>query len=64
MADVDSGGDIVFGDRAAFSGAAVDIGRLLEGSEVCEFGRLCHDRGELREGIALEGEEGLMRSVR
>lgn len=54
---------MAFGDRAAFSGAAMDSG-LLERSEVCEFGRRCQDRGEFREGIALEGEEGLMRSVR
>lgn len=51
------------GDRAAFSVATADRGRLCTRSEDCEFGRRCQERGEFLEGMALEGE-GFMETFR
>jgi hypothetical protein len=52
------------GERAAFSVATIDSGRLRGRSEACEFGRRCHERGEFFEvGMALEGE-ALMEATR
>lgn len=51
------GSGVALGDRAAFSVATIDSGRLRGRSEDCEVGRLCHERGEFFEGgMALEGE--------
>jgi hypothetical protein len=34
----------------------MDRGRLLGRSEACEVGRLCHERGDLADGMPIEGE--------
>jgi hypothetical protein len=48
---------VALGDRAAFSVATIDSGRLRGRSEDCELGRRCHERGEFFEGgMALEGD--------
>lgn len=44
-------------DRAAaFSAAIIDSGRLLERSEACDGGRLCHDRGDREGAMPLDGD--------
>lgn len=53
--------EAIRGDRAAFSVATIDSGRLCARSEDwedCELGRRCQDKGEpgFLEGMALEGE--------
>jgi hypothetical protein len=62
----DDGSGVTLGDRAAFSAATIDRGRLRGRSGDWEFGRRCHESGELLEGIAFDGvaftEIFLMRS--
>lgn len=55
--EVDEGSGVALGDRAAFSVATIDSGRLRGRSEDCEFGRRCHESVEFLEGgMTLEGE--------
>lgn len=56
MADV--GSDGVVEERAAFSAATMDSGRLLVPFEICEFGRLCQFNP--RTVALLEGDNGLL----
>jgi hypothetical protein len=51
-----SGVGVALGDRAAFSVATIDKGRLRERSDDDEFGRRCQLRVELLGGIALDGD--------
>lgn len=63
---VDEGSGVPLGDRAAFSAATIESGRLRGRSGDWEFGRRCQESGEFLEGIALDGvtftETFLMRS--
>ena len=55
-ANTGDGSGVALGDRAAFSVATIDNGRLRGRSEACEVGRLCQFKGEFLEGIAFDGE--------
>lgn len=51
---VGDGSGVAREDRAAFSVATIERGRLCGRSEACEFGRRCQERGD-RGGIAFVG---------
>jgi hypothetical protein len=53
---VDAGSGVALGDRAAFSAATIESGRLLGRSGDWEFGRRCQDSRESLEGIAFDGD--------
>lgn len=57
VADAETGSGVPLGERAAFSVATIESGRLRGRSEAWEFGRRCHERGEFREGNAFEGDD-------
>ena len=57
MAEAEAGSGVALGDRAAFSVATIESGRLRGRSDDCELGRRCQERGEFLDGgIAVECE--------
>lgn len=51
-----AGSGVDRGERAAFSVAITDSGRVRTRSDACDLGRCCHDSVGVRDGIAFDGE--------